>query len=108
MESLRIVVNRLWPGCALEIYGSFATGLAVPASDVDVVVSRLPTWSWAAPERHKPLNALAAELALEPWVSSARASSPSGVTVTKSIFFPRAFCVVGEKKKSTFFRRAPN
>ena len=39
---LRAVVTRLWPSAQVDVYGSVITGLAVPASDVDVVVSVVP------------------------------------------------------------------
>jgi non-canonical poly(A) RNA polymerase PAPD5/7 len=32
------VAAGIWPGCKLEIYGSYATGLYTPASDVDCVL----------------------------------------------------------------------
>lgn len=69
---LRDVVTRLWPAACVEVYGSVITGLAVPGSDVDIVVSRVPTWWWSAGPKQQPLNALASELVLESWVSSAR------------------------------------
>lgn len=69
---LRDVVTRLWPAACVEVYGSVITSLAVPGSDVDIVVSRVPTWWWSAGPKQQPLNALASELSLESWVSSAR------------------------------------
>ena len=32
------VAAGIWPGCKLEVYGSYATGLYTPASDVDCVL----------------------------------------------------------------------
>ena len=37
------VVSSLWPGARVEPYGSFATGLTSPSSDVDLLVSRVYT-----------------------------------------------------------------
>ena len=35
------VVSSLWPGTSVEPYGSFATGLTSPSSDVDLLVRRV-------------------------------------------------------------------
>lgn len=35
---LAAVVQEVFPGCTLEIFGSFATGLHLPTSDVDTVI----------------------------------------------------------------------
>lgn len=69
---LRAVATRLWPNAAVQVYGSVVTGLAVPGSDVDVVISRVPTWWWSTSPKQQPMNALASELRLESWVSNAK------------------------------------
>jgi len=69
---LRAVAQRLWPSARLDVYGSVITGLAVPASDVDAVVSRVPQFWWTLKPKQQPLNVLAAELKLESWVSSTK------------------------------------
>lgn len=38
VAQLRAVVTKLWDWCAVEVYGSFASGLWLPNSDIDVVV----------------------------------------------------------------------
>ena len=35
---VRAVVSSIWPGARLEVFGSFATGLYLPTSDIDAVI----------------------------------------------------------------------
>ena len=36
------IVKTLWPKCEMKFFGSYATGLTLPTSDIDVCVSGLP------------------------------------------------------------------
>ncbi len=38
VNALRVAVAALWPGARVEVYGSFATELCAPSSDIDLVV----------------------------------------------------------------------
>ena len=38
LERIRALVNDLWPGAEVKPFGSYATGLYLPSSDVDIVV----------------------------------------------------------------------
>ena len=38
VERVRCVVVSIWPGARLEVFGSFATGLYLPTSDIDAVI----------------------------------------------------------------------
>ncbi|KAJ7184006.1 hypothetical protein O6H91_Y539800 [Diphasiastrum complanatum] len=38
IECVREGVKQLWPGADIEVFGSFATGLCLPHSDIDIVV----------------------------------------------------------------------
>ncbi|CAK9859660.1 unnamed protein product [Sphagnum jensenii] len=42
VDCVREGVKQLWPGADVEVFGSFATGLCLPHSDVDVVVVDSP------------------------------------------------------------------
>ncbi|XP_024519511.1 uncharacterized protein LOC9629856 isoform X2 [Selaginella moellendorffii] len=42
VDCVRRGVKQLWPGADVEVFGSFATGLCLPHSDVDVVVLDTP------------------------------------------------------------------
>jgi non-canonical poly(A) RNA polymerase PAPD5/7 len=38
VEQLSAVVKERWPGCSLQVFGSFASGLFIPSSDIDMVL----------------------------------------------------------------------
>jgi hypothetical protein len=38
IQRVRWAVARLWPGAHVEVYGSYATCLSIPSSDLDLVV----------------------------------------------------------------------
>ncbi|KAG6542519.1 hypothetical protein Mapa_015989 [Marchantia paleacea] len=38
VQRVREVVLSIWPSCQVKVFGSFATGLYLPTSDVDVVI----------------------------------------------------------------------
>jgi len=38
VQRVRDVVTSIWPGARLEVFGSFATGLYLPTSDIDAVI----------------------------------------------------------------------
>lgn len=38
INATRVSISSLWPGARVEVYGSFATGLSGPSSDIDLVV----------------------------------------------------------------------
>jgi hypothetical protein len=40
---VQLLVNEIWPKGKVEVYGSFITGLCLPSSDVDLVVSNIGT-----------------------------------------------------------------
>jgi hypothetical protein len=42
IERVRVIVQSIWPQAQCDIFGSFGTGLAIPSSDVDIVVTGVP------------------------------------------------------------------
>ena len=38
VNAVRVAISSLWPASRVEVFGSFAVGLSVPGSDVDLVV----------------------------------------------------------------------
>ncbi|XP_018455906.1 uncharacterized protein LOC108827054 [Raphanus sativus] len=38
MDSVRSVIQYIWPSCKVEVFGSYRTGLYLPTSDIDVVI----------------------------------------------------------------------
>ena len=44
LERFKAAVTAVWPGCRVDTFGSFATGLYLPTSDLDLVIfGRWPT-----------------------------------------------------------------
>jgi len=39
VEKLKSMVVEMSPNCSFKIFGSFATGLSLPNSDIDIVVN---------------------------------------------------------------------
>lgn len=51
LQRIQHVVSSLLPGAVVQAFGSHATGLSVPDSDIDIVVCNTPATS-----ARKPLN----------------------------------------------------
>jgi len=50
VKKIKNIIHQLWPKAVVEVFGSFATGLYLPTSDIDLVV--IGTWA------HLPLHTL--------------------------------------------------
>eukprot|EP01041_Mallomonas_annulata_P000680 gene680-1302_t len=72
VERLKYVVGSLWPQAVVNVFGSCFTELAVPASDVDVVISGLPHSyrSRSLSGRGGIMNQLSDALSRQIWVNS--------------------------------------
>eukprot|EP00736_Rhodelphis_marinus_P009477 Rmarinus@m.10669 len=74
IRRLRNAVSEVWDTASAHVYGSLATGLALPDSDVDVVVCGygIDDYSSRAPQRAvvNSLRRLACVLSSKPWVYS--------------------------------------
>eukprot|EP00743_Colponemidia_sp_Colp-15_P006139 GILK01006598.1.p1 GENE.GILK01006598.1~~GILK01006598.1.p1 ORF type:complete len:1078 (-),score=157.86 GILK01006598.1:278-3511(-) len=82
------VVSSLYPGAQVEVYGSLATGLSLPTSDVDLVVTGI-----RYPDRAmiiQLLRFLATELEKFVWVRSLQAIDTALVPVIKLVADPMA------------------
>lgn len=85
LSRLRGLVIRLWPLAVVEVYGSCSTGLAIPASDMDVVIAHIPDnmqW-WNNTVGGSPIAALANELRRETWVSSVKSLEHATIPIIK-------------------------
>ena len=80
IQRIRCCVGRLWPSAEINIYGSFATGLCIPESDVDLVIS-LPDPAGTP----SPLHLLSAELKGQSWVKKIQPIYTAKVPVIKLI-----------------------
>ena len=38
VRDLTLIAQKIWPNAIIEKFGSFATGLSIPNSDIDLVV----------------------------------------------------------------------
>jgi DNA polymerase sigma len=65
VDKITEVCSSLWDGSSVDTYGSFATGLYLPHSDTDVLVT-VPSGGNARNARNL-LNLLATHLARESW-----------------------------------------
>jgi len=42
LEKLEKTITTLWPDAQMHVYGSYLTGLSIPTSDIDVVITNVP------------------------------------------------------------------
>ena len=78
LHRVRDCVLSLWPGCSVNSYGSFMTGLSLPSSDLDLVLLNVPL------EGKQAMLMLAAMLkAQHSWVVSLNAIDTARVPVIK-------------------------
>eukprot|EP00602_Paraphysomonas_sp_CaronLab_P013170 CAMPEP_0185042476 /NCGR_PEP_ID=MMETSP1103-20130426/42376_1 /TAXON_ID=36769 /ORGANISM="Paraphysomonas bandaiensis, Strain Caron Lab Isolate" /LENGTH=1180 /DNA_ID=CAMNT_0027582561 /DNA_START=624 /DNA_END=4166 /DNA_ORIENTATION=- len=106
IDRVRGIVQSLWgPHARCEVFGSFATGLAIPSSDIDIVVSGISNhvqW-WGG----KPLTALAVlshQLEQAEWVSTVRAIEHAPMPVIKLTTAPVPMPPVGGTGERKDFR----
>jgi predicted nucleotidyltransferase len=84
LRKLEQVINRIWPSARMEVYGSYTTGLSIPASDVDVVITSIPEgmpWRGSGGAHH--LTTLADQLQSQDWVSSVQCIKHTSVPIVK-------------------------
>lgn len=79
VKSIRQIVNQLWPRAQADVYGSFATGLSLPSSDVDLVLKGLP----AEENTVSLLRKLACVLHEQPWIHTLVVAEHSVVPVIR-------------------------
>ncbi|KAL6065554.1 hypothetical protein QOT17_010185 [Balamuthia mandrillaris] len=100
IQKMRAIVYSLWPypAARVECYGSFATGLAIPSSDLDMVVllsaaaaepmltPRSPTTTGDILKRGwSPMKRLAEELKKQVWLHSLQMIETAKVPVLKVV-----------------------
>ena len=85
------VVQEVFPGCTLEIFGSFATGLHLPTSDVDCVILHSGIADRQVPTA---LQGLGRKLQQMDWVTNLEVW-PCITHLHKLVRVLRALCVSG-------------
>eukprot|EP00750_Incisomonas_marina_P029581 INCI7198.3.p1 GENE.INCI7198.3~~INCI7198.3.p1 ORF type:complete len:1333 (+),score=224.12 INCI7198.3:281-4279(+) len=93
VNATRVAILQLWPGARVEIFGSFAQGLAGPGSDVDLVVCDvLAHYEWImqggkSKVRERPRGSCAEQLGRHlqslDWVQTVTVISSANVPVIK-------------------------
>ena len=92
IERVRTIILGLWPHSAVEVYGSFATGLAIPASDVDLVVCGMHEMlQWWGGKAVSAVSILADALRDAEWVSTVHAVEQTAMPVVKVMPWNEAF-----------------
>eukprot|EP01117_Protostelium_nocturnum_P003722 TRINITY_DN1499_c1_g2_i2.p1 TRINITY_DN1499_c1_g2~~TRINITY_DN1499_c1_g2_i2.p1 ORF type:complete len:600 (+),score=145.72 TRINITY_DN1499_c1_g2_i2:2040-3839(+) len=86
IRKITIMVVRLWEGAKVEIYGSYATSLCIPSSDVDLVVFGANTNNSGS--RYTPkhsIQLLAKQLSQSDWITNISIIESAKVPVIKLI-----------------------
>ncbi|GLD97719.1 hypothetical protein PINS_up006409 [Pythium insidiosum] len=90
--NISICVQSIWPEATVTCFGSFATGLWLPSSDVDVVVMNIPhTFSDSTPESRRfvsgidELEQIAVQVRQQPWVKRIEVVASAKVPVAKLV-----------------------
>jgi len=84
IDALRKSLRNLWPTARAEIYGSFATGLCTPSSDVDVVICDTERVPQDNPRSQSvKIQKLAKYLEKQKWVRSLNTIPSASVPIIK-------------------------
>ncbi|OQR92771.1 PAP-associated domain-containing protein 5-like [Achlya hypogyna] len=76
---LKECVTRLWPDAQVNVFGSFATGLGCPKSDVDLLITDVPRERC----RVSHVELLASLLRHEPWVQAIQVIERTTIPLVK-------------------------
>ena len=82
ISRLQGIIYHLWPSAKLCTYGSFATGLASPKSDIDLVVTGVPLHQL---RREPALYTLLHALEGQSWINSIVAIERTAIPVLKLV-----------------------
>ena len=81
IQRVQLLVAATLPGARVELFGSFCTGLAVPGSDIDLLVQTAP----GRPFTEDSVHALSEALESEEWVQSSTPVASTAVPVVKVV-----------------------
>lgn len=93
LHKIQSIVERIWPTGRVHAYGSFATGLSIPSSDLDLVVTGFRSnhsyndkvhWS-DLPTYPSPLQTLAAALKKQSWLRRIQCIDTASMPVIKIV-----------------------
>lgn len=87
INATRSCIACLWPGARVEVFGSFATSLCAPSSDIDLVVCDVVSHYESVMTKSQPRNStlliLAEHLRSQPWVFTVVAVESTAVPIIK-------------------------
>mmetsp|Transcript_14103 Transcript_14103/g.21404 ORF Transcript_14103/g.21404 Transcript_14103/m.21404 type:complete len:1629 (+) Transcript_14103:41-4927(+) len=87
INALRVAVTKLWPRARVEVYGSFATGLCAPSSDIDLVICDVVEHYQSILQDIKPRDSFVAQLARhlrsQNWVQIVKTIERATVPIVK-------------------------
>jgi hypothetical protein len=103
IERVRTTVQSIWPQAQCDIFGSFGTGLAIPSSDVDIVVTGVVNQlQWWGGKPITPLAILSQHLQLQEWVSTVRAIEHTLMPVIKITTAPVPMPSIGAEARKDY------
>jgi predicted nucleotidyltransferase len=125
IERVRTTVQSIWPQAQCDIFGSFGTGLAIPSSDVDIVVTGIANHplslysltrsslvsiisgvvnqlQWWGGKPITPLAILSQHLQLQEWVSTVRAIEHTLMPVIKITTAPVPMPSIGAEARKDY------
>ncbi|KAI9911715.1 hypothetical protein PsorP6_009369 [Peronosclerospora sorghi] len=85
IENVRTCVQSLWPQSHVETFGSYATGIWLPSSDVDLVILNVVEMQECSTFLATQLNKLAKVLETKDWVDSLVVLESARVPVLKLV-----------------------
>ena len=88
MSELREAISHLFPGAYIAVFGSYATGLALPTSDLDIAVLNTAAMY---EDIEQSVTMLEEVLPAYPWVASIKAIATASIPVVKLTVNPQ-FC----------------
>ena len=87
---LQRAVEALWPGACVEVFGSYAVGLATPSSNLDVLVLHVPSEEGVSARQHQAACAqlLAERLKHVPGVGKLKVFHRSAIPLVSASIAP--------------------
>ncbi|GAB5364298.1 hypothetical protein AAMO2058_000957600, partial [Amorphochlora amoebiformis] len=85
LNLLRPLIHKVIPGASVKVYGSFATGLNIPSSDLDLVVG-VQGGPISSPNFY--LQTISKALHNEPWISNLKYLPHASMPLIKAVATP--------------------
>ena len=85
IEKVKEITKSIWMHAVVDIFGSFSTGLAIPSSDVDIIICGVNSqhMQWFGGRLMSPLAILSQQLQQAPWVTTLKTIENTAMPVIK-------------------------